>query len=564
MIPPEGQRGRQLLNRRAAVLLALATFVVLAATAGGYGLSYDEPVYMSRAMRAAEWLSLLFQSPSLACRAETIRRLWDATGDEQPGLMKLIAGPAMVLSAAWLPPLAAMRSATVLVTAVLVAMLYAFVAGVWRRTEALFAVLGLLLMPRVFAHCHLLAQDAPVMAWSFLAVAAAYQYARKLGAERPPDGRWYLSERPGFWLALLGLCFGAAVATKVNGLFVPAIVIPWLALYRRQAVLPALVSMALLGAAVFVGSWPWLWVEPLAHLGRYLAFFGRHYPVQVSYFGQIYARAPWHYPLVMTAITTPPLVLVLAVAGLLSRGGPEGEPADDWSQSLIGLRRAALVLMGWAVLIHILPGALPGSPKYNGVRLFLPIFPPLMVLAAAGFGYLARVAVRPLAGSLAEERPRVMVLMVGALLPLLAATARTHPYGLSYYNVLIGGTRGAVQRGMEATYWGETYVAALPWLNQHAPQGAKVWINVPGFVSSMAMYQGFGMLRPDLELTGGPEAFQQAELCVVVNKPTEWGPEARGLVAKGGALYVEQLGEAPLTWIFPGPHWSHQTEGASP
>ncbi len=564
MIPPEGQRGRQLLNRRTAALLALATFVILALTAGDYGLSYDEPVYMSRAMRAAEWLSLLCKSPGLALRAETILRLWDATGDEQPGLMKLIAGPAMFLSAAWLPPLAAMRTATVLVAAVLVAALYAFVAGVWRRTEALFAAIGLLLMPRVFADCHLLAQDAPVMAWSFLAVAAAYQYARKLGAEPPADRRLYLSDRPGFWLVLLGLCFGAAVATKVNGLFVPAIVLPWLALYRRQAVLPALVSMVGLGTAIFVGSWPWLWVEPLQHLGRYLSFFGKHYPVQVTYFGHVYARAPWHYPLVMTAITTPPLVLVLAVAGLAGRGRPEGEPAGDWSESLVGLRRAALALMAWAFLMHILPGSLPGSPKYNGVRLFLPVFPPLMVLAAAGFGWLARAAVRPLASSLEEERPRVMVLMVLALLPMLAATAWTHPYGLSYYNALIGGTRGAVERGMEATYWGETYAAALPWLNQHAPQGAKVWINVPGFVSSMAMYQGFGMLRPDLELTGGPEALQQADLCVVVNKPTEWGPEARGLVAVGGALYVEELGGAPLTWVFPGPRWPDRTEGVQP
>jgi len=305
-------------------------------------------------------------------------------------------------------------------------------------------------------------------------------------------------------------------------------------------------------------------VDTAEHLARYFAFFGQHYPVQVTYFGQVYAHAPWHYPLVMTLITTPPLVLALAVAGLLSRGRPDGEAADDWSQSLIGLRRAALALMAWAVVVHILPSSLPDSPKYNGVRLLLPLFPPLMVLAAAGFGWVARALVKPLASSLEEERLRVMALMVLALLPLLAATARSHPYGMSYYNALIGGTQGAVARGMEATYWGETFAAALPWLNQHAPDNAQVWINVPGFVSSMAMYQGLGRLRPDLKLTGGPEALREADLCVVVNKPTEWGPEARGLVEAGGALYTEELGGAPLTWVFPGPKGTGQTEGAQP
>lgn len=564
MIPPSGQRARQLLNRRTAVVLALAALGVLVASADDYGLTYDEPVYMSRAMRAAQWLGLLWQAPGEAIRPEAITRLWDATGDEQPGLMKLIAGPTMLLSAPVLPPLAAMRTATMLLSALLVGVLYAFVAGVWRRTEAVFAAAGLLLLPRVFAHCHLLAQDAPVMAWSFMAVAATYQYARKLGSELPSDARPYLTERPGFWLAAMGLAFGAAVATKVNGLFVPAIAIPWLAVYRRRAVLPALGAMVVLGSAVFFGSWPWLWVDSVERLARYFAFFGQHYAVQVTYFGEVYARAPWHYPLVMTAITTPPMVLALAVAGLCSRGQADGEAGADWSQSLGGLRSAALALMAWAVIVHIVPGSLPDSPKYNGVRLFLPVFPPLMVLAAAGFGLLARAAVRPLASSLEEERPRVMALMVLALLPLLAVTARTHPYCLSYYNAFIGGPSGAVARGMEATYWGETYAAALPWLNQHAPEGAQVWINVPGFVSSMALYQGFGKLRSGLELTGGREALGQADLCVVVNKPTEWGPEARGLVRAGGALYTEELGGAPLTWVFPGPHWGQQTEGVRP
>jgi len=205
--------------------------------------------------------------------------------------------------------------------------------------------------------------------------------------------------------------------------------------------------------------------------------------------------------------------------------------------------------MLWAVIVNLVPAMLPASPKYNGVRLFLPVFAPMMVLAAGGFGWLARAVAAKLAQDLRERRLVLTLLLLLALLPQVYMTMSVHPFGMSYYNCLIGGLHGAAAKGMEPTYWGDAFYAAAPWLNEHAPQEAKVWISVFGFVSSMQIYQQFGLLRPDLRLTGGDEAFRTADLLVVMNKPTEMGDLAKGAVGAGKPLYVRELDGVPLVWV---------------
>jgi hypothetical protein len=486
-------------------------------------------------MQAGQWLGLVFTAPSVAFSRDTIDRLWDATGDEQAGLMKLIAWPASLLVSPFVPALAAVRAATAFVVALFIGLLFTFLANVRGRLEAAFACLGLIFLPRVFAHMHLLTMDAPVMAFSFLAVAAAC-----LAAIHGPQQR----RKCWLWIALLGLAFGAAISCKANGWFVPFIVLPWLFIVQRRAFWAGLVSMAVLGPLVFFATWPWMWFDTASRVARYFSFFVKHYPVGVEYFGQTYSTAPWHYAPVMLAITTPVVVLGLVIMALVrtARGlearGPSNGPF--------------LGLMLWAVVVNILPVMLPSSPKYSGVRLFLAVFPPLLVLAAAGFGWIARGLAARVAQDLRERRLVLALLLALALLPQVTMTMQVHPFGMSYYNMLIGGLHGAAAKGMEPTYWGDAFYAAVPWVNAHAPPGAQVWISVPGFVSSMRIYQQFGLLRPDLRLTGGDEAFHEADFRVITNKPTEMGDLAKGLVGAGPPLYAKELDGVPLVWVFGG------------
>lgn len=537
------------LNRWLGLAIGLFTGLLLLATAADYGLTYDEPVYASRSMRAGEWLGLLLTAPGLALQPETIARLWDATGDEQAGLLKLLAWPLAMILAPFVSPLAAIRAAPCALMGLFIGLMFVFLANMRGRLEAAFACLGLMFMPRVFAHMHLLALDAPVMAFSFLAVAAAYIAAQQQAQQRC---RWAM------WAGLSGLSFGAAISFKANGWLVPVIVLPWLWMRRSWRLSGAILAAYILfGPLVFIGTWPWLWHNTWERLVRYFSFFAKHYPVGTLYWGKIYVIAPWHYAPVMLAITTPPVILsltILCVVLFLQQNKKRAATSLAGQPPPLNIsaknHNEHVGLMLWAIVVNMIPWMMPDAPKYNGERLFLPVFPYLAVLAALCFGTITRLTGQRLATSRREQLLIFALLLLLTLAPQIYQTGQFHPYGLSYYNMFISGLPGAVRHGMEPTYWGEAFYAAVPWLNQHASPAAIVWINIPGFVSSIAIYQQFGLLRPDVRLVGGDTAFAEADYYVVMNKPTEWDAHARELVESRQALYIKELKGVPLLWIF--------------
>jgi hypothetical protein len=537
-VSDRGRRGLEVLA------VALVMLLILALTAHHYGLGYDEPVYMSRAQDAGRWLSLLARAPGQALGEVAITKYWHAR-DQQPGFVKLLAAVATPVGAWLLPVLGALRAGTLVLVAALAASLYLFVGSVWGRVEALAAVAALFTMPRVFAHSHLLALDAPVMAATFITLHLLFLTARDRG--------WR-------WAALAGMVWGIALSCKVNGFFVPVIALPWMLLCARDALLPALICGATLGPATFLLSWPWLWHDTWARLLEYLQFHFKHWQIEVTYFGRKYAPAPWHYPIVMSAITIPPATMGAALVGAwrMVRERTSCPEVGSWRErwhDQSWRRRAAGALIGWGLAVNYVFACLPSTPKYTGCRLFLPVFPLVAVAAGVGIGWLAR-AVGAWAGARTREAVRrahglaVALVAVIALVGPLRAVMEFHPHELTYYNALIGGLPGADRHGMEVTYWGETYLDAAAWLNRNAPPGAAAWIEPPGCEATMGMYRRLGILRADIRTTAGPLAFPQADYAIFQNKVTEFSDIARRLLADQEPLAVVPLHGVPLLYVF--------------
>ena len=165
---------------------------------------------------------------------------------------------------------------------------------------------------------------------------------------------------------------------------------------------------------------------------------------------------------------------------------------------------AILLLCG--LLISLLPSALPSSPKYNGVRLFLPAFPFLAALAGGGFAWL-QGKITALLKSDSPDRARLAPLVAAALgaillLPGLSGAARTHPYQLAYYNSLVGGTKGATARGFETIYWGQSLAEAPPFLNSLQQPSPLVLVIPKGTIYLLEVQQQVGSIRPDVRFTG--------------------------------------------------------------
>jgi 4-amino-4-deoxy-L-arabinose transferase-like glycosyltransferase len=499
-------------------LLFAGTLYVTALTANHYGPTYDEPHYASAGIRYADWWARVFRADFQALRPDEINSAW-GLNHEHPPLQKCASGFAQRWFGA---NLTAIRLPSALWFALATCAIYLFTRGIWGRRGALFGALAFALLPRIFAHAHFVALDMPITAWFFITAA--------LTAEALRRNSWR-------WTILAGIAFGLALMSKLNAFFLPILLLPWGLLHYRRRWLKLVAALVFIGPAVFVLGWPWLWVDFVGHLKEYLAFHFGHAAYNVWYLGELHQYAPWHYPFVLTAVTTPTLVLALSLLGM---------------QRVWARRRAdphmMLLLLGLAVAL--LPNALPTSPKYNGVRLFLPAFPFLAALAGGGFAWLQAhlSAALKLSPSQKPALSGLVAAVLGAalLLPGLSGIARTHPYQLAYHNLLVGGPEGARQRGLETIYWGQVFQEAPSFLNQVERPAPRVLLIPKGVIYLLEFQQQAGSLRSDLEFTGDAAEAREVDYVMFQAMQSDYTDLAWSLVSEQEPVWMVTVEKTPL------------------
>ena len=198
--------------------------------------------------------------------------------------------------------------------------------------------------------------------------------------------------------------------------------------------------------------------------------------------------------------------------------------------------------MIWGFLFPVCLLALPGVPKYDGIRLMLPAYPFLAALAAAG-----AVAAWDSLGRARRWAGAASVALLAAW--LLLPVAAFHPYQLCYYGELVGGPWGAAKIGFETTYWDDTFDGkALAWLNQNVPPKGKVaFVAVGDFI--WQDYQAFGEARPDIH----EAAFDgDWDYLVVVPRQGWWTDAERAFIHTHQPAWANTLwpGGLPLCMIY--------------
>ncbi len=391
---------------RAAALAALLAVLLGAAP----GLTWDEPVYCISGYSYVDWIE----------KGGPVTPAW-IPNHEHPPAAKLLYGAAIHLGGDHFGPLAPARAVGGLLFVALVALTAGTGARLFGNRAGLWAGFSLVLMPRVLAHAHLAELDLPMaLVWMLAAALSLKGLKGWKGA------------------GLLGLLWGLALLTKVNGIFLIAPLLAWGLLKKDLTFLQALAVLPL-GCAVFFAGWPWLWAEPSLRIQDYLLNKSARWIVPSLYCGTVYDHAypPWHYPLVMAGITLPPAILTAALLGA-GRILRRKEAGAGW----LGLHLA--FTLGLACL--------PGVPRYDGVRLFLAAFPFLALLAGRGMDLAL--------GALSGLR-RQLALSALVVLPILVGLCALDPCLLSYYSPLVGGLKGAERLGMETTYWGDALTPEL-------------------------------------------------------------------------------------------------------
>lgn len=302
----------------------------------------------------------------------------------------------------------------------------AFTGRRWGPLAGTAASLFLALMPRLFGHAHIAALETVMnLFWTIALLTTAAVWSRSDRQEGPSTGAAILT----------GFVLGLALLTKIQGVLLPPVVAVWaFAHWRLRALRPLSISAAV-AAGTFVIGWPWLWLNLPESLIEYFGRTTDRTVLHVWYLGERFVDrdVPWHYPWVLFAATVPAGILL---TGLLGCTGMRRSP---WcrEQSLLVLSVAGPLLVF----------SLPGVAVYDGVRLFLVSFPGWAILAGTG---TAKFHIW-----LAGRRRAPAGWTAAFVLSQAAGVVALHPYHLSYYSAIVGGTAGAARLGFEANYWGD-------------------------------------------------------------------------------------------------------------
>ncbi|HJZ84844.1 MAG TPA: glycosyltransferase family 39 protein [Polyangia bacterium] len=343
---------------------------------------------------------------------------------EHPPIAKYILG----LGALWHDGYGPARALSALLGALTCALIYGIGRELFSRTVGAGAALLYAFLPPALAHSQIAGLETPS---TFFTTLGFYFYARRRFLSAGVAGGLAAGCR--FIAALVFVSYAlAAISSRPRS--------------RREWV--ALASSPAIGLFTLYALWPRLWLEgPVAGLRASLSKLNVQHMPEWFLGASILTPVPkLYFPLYFVACVTPALLLGLALS--------------CWRRE-----RATLVCLAF----FLAPFLLAFSPVVqNGVRYLVPALPAAALLAAAGLDAAAtRLHLRSVAWLLACA--------AAGLVSCLAIA----PYGLDYYNFLVGGPRAAFARKrFTVGWWGEGIGPAVAWFNGHAEAGATVFYDL--------------------------------------------------------------------------------------
>jgi hypothetical protein len=427
-----------------------------------------------------------------------------------------------------------------------IGIVYAFMREALNSRVALFSTLFLGLLPRFFGDLHNNMKDIPEAVIFALNIWFLWRLVKH---RRLTD------------LLLASLAFAIAFNVKVNSIFIPIIFLIWIFFIH---VIPGLTRdpsfqnsgfrlggrndnrlyYFLLAPLFAFILWSVFWQHPITQLLYIPSFFRDNTQnIEVILFGKWYCsgvNVPWYYPLVYLGITTPIPVLVFFLTGI-------GMFLYSFFSHMFIVHRSQITekptvnseLYTFLLIWFFLPIAryiFPQMGVIDGVRHFEEVLPALAVIAAVGFEFVLKRM---------RHIGRISLICLICMF-LLYPIISSHPYQITYFNELVGGTRGALGK-FDLDYWGTSQKQAVEWVNKNAPQHAKIYIVMASDVAGR-------YLRPDLLANLSSTNFSNADYVILLNRQ---GFLYRYFYAYDFLLHHKPIHTVstqgvPLTWIFAG------------
>ncbi len=265
-----------------------------------------------------------------------------------------------------------------------------------------------------------------------------------------------------------GIFAGLALGTKFNIFFAAPIVFLWFLIAFSQnskklkkfifspATLISIVAFPILVAAIFFGTWPYLWqdfINNTVSVFQYYKDIGTETNFQPSFFiGDLNT-----YAIRWIILTTQPILLFSFILGLIRIRG-------EWKKN-------SCVLVLWFLLfaITVVRVTMPQTSIYGGVRQIMEYIPAMALIGGVGAAKLIELLGR-------KSQILRFALVAAVAVISIGTVVSVHPNENVYFNGIAGGLAEAKRKGIPGAgnSFGNGYRQAVMWLNENAPIGAKI------------------------------------------------------------------------------------------
>jgi len=492
-------------DRILALLLTLLAFGMVFLTLDDIGITIDEP-YVNRdaGTNFGTWFFLVMDD------ILHLRFLHVANEDViamyfrdpylfHPPFGRTFLGITGLLFSDSLGEIPAYRLATAILFSLSITVLYLMTSHYYGKWAGIAAALSLICIPRAFGLAHIMGLDSMIASMWIITI---FTFWKGLDSKK--------------WAFIFAITLAACVNTKVHGYFLLPILIFWGLFAQYKKCRWNFTALVFAAPVFFILFNPTIWHNTLKNLFVFFNRFVHREEMQKipSFFlGEKFEfNMPWYYPFYLSGITIPPLILLVGVLGT-------GYIAYRFiiKKELKSENPALLMILSILLLLGLFTAKI--IPNYDGVRLFLPVFPCFAFLAGAGFYWLAKKVTQ----FVPEKRRNIVapVLLALMIVPSAVSLYRIHPYELSYYNVLVGGLAGAQKKGMENTYWNDPFNLDVV-IDFNEKFSGESFNHAAGVWRSIAYYRERGFLSSKIRLNNRDNAYNMVSYRQGWFTPQEW------------------------------------------
>ncbi|MBA3017026.1 MAG: glycosyltransferase family 39 protein [Proteobacteria bacterium] len=452
------------------VVLFLFLIIVLTCLSSSFGLTWDEAYYFDYADAIKQWWT-----NGADISKSAIIKYWgfDSYHNPHPPFMKIMAAiTSELFSNIGAYPLP-YRMANIIYVSINILIIFIAVKQVYSKRLAYLSIIFILFQPRILGHSLIGATDSAIAFSALSFTLSSYM------AVRYPEKRT-------LWWIVAGLIFATGVSTKFTGLLIILPVTAWVLYNREFRAFAVLAGIILFSFLFLIIIYPLFWHNPITGLYDYLVHpFTRKdlFPFLIYYFGKNYFfDVPWHYFDVMSLITIPPVILFF-LPGLLIKKV---------------CNKDLTLLLLFIVLFWLIIGHLPFTPKHDVIRQFLPFYPIIAMLSAIGLDNLLSLFQKRFDQNFLVRKYSYLPMLLIIFFYIFSNVSH-HPFELSYYNMFIGGVKGAEKKGMELSYWMESLTPDfICLLNDMLPRNTSLTL-LPNN-SHLHHLQKRGILRNDIRI----------------------------------------------------------------